>query len=288
MDFLYRWRRPIVVTLIVAVLSAMLSYTARVRHQVLTLSAALAAVTSPAAGVVTAAGDRVAVAYGTVSHLFQLEQENQRLLAEVALLQSMRLELQEVEADNNRLRSLLYLKQQLGSRWQLLPASVIGRNPESWFDTVTLNRGSASGVRVGMPVIVAQGVVGRVVAVSPTTCTVLLLLDPSSGVGAMDVRSRAAGVVLGQVPVTGTLEFQLFSHNPDVEPGDAVITSGFSQFYPKGLLIGVVSQVRPSANGLTEVATVVPSVNFNQLETVMIVLAHPAGESAPPLGGGVP
>jgi rod shape-determining protein MreC len=287
MDFLYRWRRPIVAVLVAAILSALLSYTARLRHEVLTLSAIMAAVTSPVADGLTVAGDRVGLAVGTVSQLFVLRQENERLKSELQLLHSMRLELEEVEADNNRLRGLLYLKQNLG-HWTFRFANVIGRNPESWFDTVTINRGSSSGIRVNMPVIVPLGVVGRIVAVSPNTSTVLLLLDPASGVGAMDVRSRAAGVLLGRDPVTGTLQFQLFSHNPDVRPGDAVITSGFSHFFPKGLLLGEVTQVRASPNGLTEVATVVPSVNFNQLETVAVVLAHPAGESAPPLSGGIP
>ena len=105
----------------------------------------------------------------------------------------------------------------------------------------------------------------------------------------MDVRSRAAGVVVGQDPVTGKLKFQLFSNQPgDVKPGDAIITSGFSHFFPKGLLLGEVSKVTTGPSGLTQVATVVPQVNFNQIETVMVVEAHPSGEAAPPLRGGVP
>lgn len=288
MDFLYRYRRPIITVLLVAVLSALLSYTARLRHQVLTLSSLLTTVTAPVADGLTVAGNRVGLAVGTVGQLFVLRQEVLRLKSEVLLLHTMRLELQEVEADNNQLRSLLFVKQKLGS-WKLSAATVIGRNPETWFDTLTLNEGSRSGIRTGMPVIVPQGVVGRIVSVGPTTSQVLLLLDPASGVGAMDVRSRAAGVVVGQDPVTGKLKFQLFSNQPgDVQPGDAIITSGFSHYFPKGLLLGEVSRVTTGPSGLTQIATVIPQVNFNQIETVMVVEGHPAGEAAPPLRGGVP
>lgn len=288
MEFLYRWRRPIITVLLIAVLSALLSYTAKLRHQVLTLNAVLTTVTGPVADGLTVAGNRVGLAVGTVGQLFVLRQEVDRLKSEVLLLHTMRLELQEVEADNNRLRSLLFLKQKLGS-WKLAAATVIGRNPETWFDTLTINQGSRSGIRLGMPVIVPEGVVGRIVAVSPTTSQVLLLLDPESGVGAMDVRSRAAGVVVGEDPVTGKLQFQLFSNQAgDVAPGDAIITSSFSHYFPKGLLIGEVSKVTTGPSGLTETATVIPQVNFNQLETVMVVLQHPAGEAAPPITGGVP
>jgi rod shape-determining protein MreC len=137
-----------------------------------------------------------------------------------------------------------------------------------------------------MAVIVPQGVVGRTVAVSANTATVMLILDPKSGVGADDVRSQSAGVVLGQDPVTGLMQFQLFSHKPDVLPGDVVATSGLSQYYPKGLLIGQVVSVSKNQFGLTETAVIEPAVDFNKLETVMVVESHPSDASIPPIFGG--
>lgn len=287
MDFLYRWRRPIIAVLAVMVLATLLSYTAKLRGHVLTLSAAAAMVTSPVGGAIVHVSGGVRGDAQSLTQLLHLQQENQKLKSELTLYQSLKLQLEEVQADNTRLRGLLYLKGQLGS-WRLLGASVVARNPNNWFSTLTIGRGSQSGVKVNMSVIVPQGVVGRVVSVSPTTAQVLLLLDPASGAGALDVRSRSAGVVVGRDPITGTLRFELFGHRPNVLPGDAVVTSGLSQYYPKGLLLGQVLSVAPSAGGLTETATVKPAVNFNQLETVMVVLAHPAGESTPPLAGLVP
>lgn len=287
MDFLFRWRRPIVAVLVIIVLGTLLSYTAKLRGHVLTLSAVTGMITEPVDGIIMQVGGGARGDVTSLSQLFRLQQENQKLKSELSLYQSLKLELEEVQADNTRLRGLLYLKSQLGS-WHLLAASVVARNPDNWFSTLTISRGSQSGVRVNMPVIVPQGVVGRVVAVSPDSAQVMLLLDPSSGAGALDVRSRSAGVVLGRDPITGLLTFELFGHNPNVVPGDAVVTSGLSQYYPKGLLLGQVLSVSRSQDGLTETATVKPSVNFNQLETVMVVLSHPAGESTPPLQEMVP
>jgi rod shape-determining protein MreC len=283
LDFLYRWRRPIIAVLVIIVLATLLSYTAKLRGHVLTLSALTGLVTEPVGGVIMHVGGGARGDLSSLSQLFRLQQENQRLKSELTLYNSLKLELQEVQADNTRLRGLLYLKNQLGT-WRLLAASVVARNPDTWFSTITIGRGSLAGVKVNMSVIVPQGVVGRVVSVSPESAQVMLLLDPSSGAGALDVRSRSAGVVLGRDPITGTLRFELFGPKPDVVPGDAVVTSGLSEYFPKGLLIGQVVGVATSQGGLTETATVKPSVNFNQLETVMVVLSHPNAESTPPLG----
>jgi rod shape-determining protein MreC len=162
-------------------------------------------------------------------------------------------------------------------------ASVVARNPDTWFSTVTLNQGTRAGIRDGMPVIVPQGVVGRIVSATPDSANVMLLTDPQSGAGAMDVRSQAAGVLLGQTNGSGQLQFQLFGHRPDIAVGDAVVTSGLSQYYPKGLLLGRIVSIAPSQFGLTEVAAVEPTVDFNALGTVLVVVQHPRGASAPPI-----
>jgi rod shape-determining protein MreC len=289
-DILYRWRRPLVAVLAIMVLATILSYTSRVRHSVLTLGGVVTTVTAPVADALSRAGTAAGSATATIGQLFTLEQENQRLRSELSLLNSMKLELSELEADNTELRGLLHLETTLGGHWRFQAASIIARNPDSWFDTVTVNRGSAAGIRVGMPVIVPEGVVGRVIAVTPNTADVMLLTDPESGVGAVDVRSQAAGVILGQANPNGEMTFQLFTHRPDVQPGDAVVTSGFSQYYPPGLLLGEIVNVTPTEYGLTETATVLPAVDFNRLDTVLVMLSYPKGASVPPLAvtGGTP
>ncbi|MDA8192976.1 MAG: rod shape-determining protein MreC [Thermaerobacter sp.] len=283
--FIYRFRRPLVVILAVMLGALSLSYTSSVRGKVVELSNLLATVVSPASSSLTFLGHQVGAGVNTVSQLFALQQENQALKQKLLLYNSMKLELTQLMADNGRLRGLLDLRGTL-TGWHLQAADVISRNPDSWFQTLVIDRGTSSGIQTGMAVIVPQGVVGRIVAVSPTTATVMLVLDPKSGVGAMDVRSQSVGVLEGRDPVNGTLTFQLFAHHPDVLVGDAVVTSGYSQYYPKGLLVGQVVSVQHAQFGLTEQAVVLPSVNFNRLQTVMVVLSHPSGSSVPPIFGG--
>ena len=283
MDFLYRWRRPLVAVLAVMVLAALLSYTARLKGSVVTLGGLLQTVTTPVASVLSGVGGTVSTATGGLGRLFQLEKQNATLKRQVQLFNSMSLELKEVEADNRELRGLLYLRQSLGQSWKEVAASVVARNPDTWFSTVTLNQGTRAGIRDGMPVIVPQGVVGRIVSATPDSANVMLLTDPQSGAGAMDVRSQAAGVLLGQTNGSGQLQFQLFGHRPDIAVGDAVVTSGLSEYYPKGLLLGRIVSIAPSQFGLTEVAAVEPTVDFNALGTVLVVVQHPRGASAPPI-----
>lgn len=283
--FFYRWRRPIIIVLVIMVVSLSLSYTARVRGRMVALSNLIGTVVSPASASLTYLGNRVGAGVGTIGQLFTLQRENVQLKQKLLLYNSMKLQLSELSQENNQLRGLLQLKG-AAHGWRLMSASVISRNPDTWFQTVVINRGTGSGVRTGMAVIVPQGVVGRVLAVTPVSATVMLLLDPNSGVGAQDVRSQAAGVLRGQDPISGQLTFQLFSHRPDLLVGDAVVTSSYSQYYPPGLLLGQVSKISKTAYGLTETATVIPAVNFNQLDTVMVVLSHPSGTSLPPIYGG--
>ncbi len=284
-SFIFRWRRPIIIILVIMVVSLSLSYTAKVRGQVVSFSNIIGAVMSPASASLTFLGNQAGKGISTVGQLFTLQRENAALHQQLLLYQSMKLELSELNQENSQLRGLLDLKNS-ASAWKLVAAAVISRNPDSWFQTMVINRGTRDGIRPGMAVIVPQGVVGRVISATPVSSTVMLVLDPDSGVGAQDVRSQAAGVVNGRDPLSETLTFQLFSHRPDISPGDAVVTSSYSQYYPSGLLIGQVSRVSKSAYGLTETASVVPAVNFNQLQDVMVVLSHPGGATLPPIYGG--
>lgn len=269
------------------VVTVSLSLTSALRGRVLTLSNVVGLALFPFSSGLSWVGDRAGGGVISLHRLWQLQQENQQLRNQLIRYQSMKLQLSEMTAANGRLRAELGLKRSLAT-WHLVEAGIIGRNPNSWFDTVVINQGTGDGIHPGMAAIVSSGVVGRVISANAHTATVMLLLDPSSGVGAMDVRSQAAGVLLGHDPVTGKLTFTLFSHRPNIMVGDAVVTSGFSSYYPKGLLLGQVSKVDSTNFGLTKTAIVQPSVDFNQIQSVMIVLSHPQGVSAPPIfpGGG--
>ncbi len=122
-----------------------------------------------------------------------------------------------------------------------VPAAVIGRAADHWWQHVILNRGSSSGVAIGHVVTGPGGLVGRVVAVSPNTARVLLISDPTSRVGGKVSRSRAMGIVRGQSNNRVVMEF--FEKTPDVKAGDVIVTSSYSRLFPKDVPLGRIESL---------------------------------------------
>lgn len=184
-----------------------------------------------------------------------LEAENSRLL--------------EIESENERLRGLLGVSERTGLRG--VAAQVVGRDATNWVQTVTLNRGANDGIARGMPVVVGDGVVGHVVTVSPSTSIVLLMTDHSSGIDAIVQGSRARGVVEGMGQELCRWRFVL--REVEVKIGDRVITSGLDSIYPKGLLLGVVTEIAEEG-GLFQSIVIRPAVTLSSIEDVLIVTAR--------------
>lgn len=193
--------------------------------------------------------------------------ENDRLRAENRLLQARLDRLQEVRLANDRLRRLLEFKETLAL--PALPAQVVSEDASSWFRTVAIDKGRADGLREGLPVVVAEGAVGRVIRVSRHQARVLLITDASSAVAALVQKSRTRGVCRGQGE-TLALEFAL--RRETVAPGDRVVTSGTGGVFPKGLVLGRVSAVSREDYGLFQSVTVTPAVDFSRLEEVLVLL----------------
>lgn len=173
----------------------------------------------------------------------------------------------EVMEENVRLRKLLAFKQ--SSTYELVPAQVIGRDPTNWFSTLLINRGTNSGVAKDMTVITPQGLVGRVVEVTPLCARVLSILDQRSRVAALVQRSRVQGVVQGE----GKLCYMNYlGPEADIREGDFVMTSGLEGgFFPRGLLIGEVVRLSQVRSGLLLSAQIKPRVEFGKLEEVLVI-----------------
>ncbi len=198
-------------------------------------------------------------------------QENIRLRAELARLQTDRTRLAELEYENNRLGELLELKQALGM--QAVAAPVIGSDATGLARTIVLGRGESSGVKTGMAVLSNQGVVGKVIAASPNAARVLLIEDHNSALDAIDQRSRARGILAGQVE--GGLTMKYVERAQDVGVGDDVVTSGLDGIFPRGLLVGRVIRVERQGPGLFVNVEVVPAVEFRGLEQVLVLTETP-------------
>ncbi len=190
----------------------------------------------------------------------RLHLENRRLRAELS-------QLQEVRLANDRLQKLLDFRET--QALTALPAQVITEDASSWFRTVMIDKGSDDGIREGMPVVVAEGVAGRIIKVAPGQSRVLLITDASSAMASLVQRNRSRGVCRGR---GDTLIFDFVLRDKDIEVGDLVVTSGTGGVFPKGLPVGAVSRVVREKYGLFQVIEVAPAVDFSRLEEVLVLL----------------
>jgi rod shape-determining protein MreC len=189
----------------------------------------------------------------------ELEEENRQLRAEL-------LQLAEIRQSNERLRKLLDFQEE--TALPALPARVVAEDSTNWFRSIVIDKGSADGVREGLPVVAAEGVVGRVIRSAPHAARVLLVTDASSAVAALSQNNRARGVCRGQGGFL-TLEFTL--RQKDIKVGDRIVTSGTGGVFPKGVPLGQVVRVERKSYGLFQSVILVPAVDFFRLEEVLVL-----------------
>jgi len=207
-------------------------------------------------------------------HYFMLvsaARENERLRAELARAVASNQRLQELELANQRFRDLLGFRKTLDQK--VLAAEVIGKDPSPWFRNVTIDKGEKDGVTRGLPVIVPEGVVGQVTEVAAGYAKVMLIIDRTNAVDALVQRTRARGIVQGDFAVHCILKYVLRKN--DVQVGDKVISSGLDGVFPKGQPIGRISEVTHGKSGIFQDLTVTPFVDFEKLESVLVVLDPP-------------
>lgn len=203
--------------------------------------------------------------------LVHVEDENRRLTERLRILEAENHRASEIELQNQRLQELLEFRAQIPT--DAVAARVTGKDASGWFQTVTIDRGDADGIRPGMAVVCAEGVVGRIAQTSRHAARVLLISDHNSGVDALTQRTRARGIVEGSP--NGACAMKYIKRTEDVDVGDVVVTSGLDGIFPKGLLVGRVTGVTRKDYGLFQVAVVVPMVEFSKLEEVLVVTSPP-------------
>ena len=206
-----------------------------------------------------------------------VRRENAVLRGENEQLRVMSLQAGETREENARLRRLLVLKNRLPL--STLAGEVIGREAGGWVRSLTVNRGRGDGIAQQTPVIVPDGLVGRVVQVHRGAAVIQLLNDPASTVGAVVLRTRTAGLVEGDAG--GTVRFKFMARDgASVAPGDLVVTSGLGTLFPKGLPVGRVVKVEDKGSALFHFAVLAPAVDFSRVEEVLLVTGQTSQDLA--------
>ena len=203
------------------------------------------------------------------------QSENDQLKQRVQELEVEVKQKEDLAAENERLKALLELKEQ--SKYPVLPARIIGRDPSVWFNSSIINRGSLDGVKLNMPVVTNGGLVGRVTAVSPLTAQVDLVTKDKAGLGGV-VGELGVSNALGVVSGTGKRELVEMSYVPgsvEVKVGEQVYTSGQDGIYPAGLKLGEIVEVRSGSATVPHQIFIRPSANLSAMQEVAVLLYEP-------------
>lgn len=184
----------------------------------------------------------------------------------VELLEEV-MQLRRLQQENLELRRKIGFRER--SSYPLIPAEIIGKNLALGQNMLTLDVGVDDGVRVNMPIINQEGLVGKVVATSARYSIGMIAIHRDFRATAKIKRSRIDGFITWK---TGQeLRLQNVDKTADVLPGDTIVTSEYSNIFPSEVLIGTVRSIGPDEGGLFSLIIVQPFVDFSSLERVFIV-----------------
>ena len=202
-----------------------------------------------------------------------LQQENADLKKENAELQRQLDQAKIDSEENQRLRDLNGLRQQRRD-FTFEAARVIERSTSNWSRVMTLNKGTSSGIAVGNCVVDDQGnLVGVIREAGLNWSTITTILDTDSSLGARVFRTGEVTVAMGDLALMGQgkLKLSYLEGESSLINGDMIVTSGLGGYYPSGLVIGSVEEIKTDDNGLTRYATIIPKTDITQLVEVFVI-----------------
>lgn len=208
--------------------------------------------------------------------LRRVRSENLQLKERIETLRLQLARSAESAQAGRRLQSLFGLHESLSVR--AAAAEIIAKNPFLWSNTIVINKGRSDGLRRDLPVVVPEGVVGRIITTSDHHAVVQLITNSGAAAGAMLEDERVQGVASG----TGEehLWLNYIANRERVQEGDLVVTSGMDNLYHKGLPIGKVVQVQKTEQVFQKIK-VKPLANFERMEEVLVLFPEPS----PPVAG---
>jgi rod shape-determining protein MreC len=238
---------------------------------------------APVEYVVSKAGYAVRQTGTSAGELLSVYRHNQALREENENLRRAIIDNTEIVAENARLKALLDYRK-AAPQFDTVVATVVARDPAAWTNIIVINRGTDHGIAKDMAVVTPQGLVGSVVQAYGSSAKVQLILDPRSAVGGLVQRpeSRVAAIVEGNAAKPLAPKLVNIARDADIIKGDKIITSGFGGIYPKGLLLGEVTDVVNEEGGLLKYAVLKPAADFDRLEEVAVIVRSREPIPVPP------
>jgi len=206
------------------------------------------------------------------SDINALIEENAELKEELAQL---KYENKMIQQDNHEIetyRSLFELDQKYIT-YPKVAARIISRDSNNYYSTFTIDKGSSDGIKKDQNVLAGNGLVGIVTEVFQDSAKVRSIIDDSSNLSGMSLRSEDTCIVSGNLQslVHGYIDISMISLNAEIEENAEIVTSHISDKYHQGILIGYAVDIKTDASNMSKEAKLIPAVDFEHLETVLII-----------------
>ena len=247
------------------------------------IRSALNTVLSPIRGIFSDAGDGIRDISAYITEFDALKAENERLRAQLNSMENTVREAELKLEENAFLREFLELKES-NEDYRFLKCEIVASDESAGYRrTLTLNAGTVEGAAVGYPVITQSGVIGRITEVGSNWAKAEPITELSSAIGAYVERSGASGIAEGSYLYrdSGQLLFSYLEADADIAVGDRIRTSGVNSYYPRGLLIGEITEILTDPATGVRSAVITPTSPLSDLRDVMVLTDFAIYETEP-------
>lgn len=204
----------------------------------------------------------------------KMYEEYQKLQQEVADNNHYKIENEELKKQLEEMKELLNINDTLADYTEL-NAVVINRDLGYWYDTITINKGEHDGVTIGMPAVVGEGLIGKVISTTTFNSTIRLItatdvVDKIS-VKIQNGNKYVYGILSSYDSETKTHIIEGISQTEEIENGAIVTTTGMGDIFPAGVMIGKITGVRTDTFDLSNVLEMKSEVDFDNINYVTLL-----------------
>jgi len=276
MYFFRKYKEKIFVIAIAAILIVTIGLTSKRSESMSKFENLLGGVLTPLNKITNNIKHGVSGIFTSVKDTINAKEENELLKKEIEKLESENRDLRNIIGKSDHLLKEEKLLE--NTKYNLVKAEVIGREPENWFDVFTIDKGENDGLEIGDTVIEAveidsnvyqEGLVGRIVDIGDSWSKVVSITNEKNSVAFKILRTQDGGIISGSSD--NTIEGLLFDYEADVIIGDLVYTSGLGEVYQKDIFIGEVTDIVDNQEELTKKIVIKPAVDFKKLYNVYVI-----------------
>ena len=266
-------KKLIVLLVSMIFLVALISFSLRDRHNATLPEQIIKDTVGFAQSLVAKPTNYITGIFSNIEALLNTYEENKRLKMRLEDFAALQAEVNTLKSENKSLRELVDKEESLRS-YNPIHATVIARNPDQWEEKIILDKGSVHGVEKNMAVMTARGLIGKITLVTPFTSEVELLYTHNANYRVSAIiqneKEDIYGLIEGYDEERNELIIKRIDTKLEIKKGEQVVTSGLGGIFPKGILIGEVTDVTTDDFGLTKMAYIKPSADFSMLEDVII------------------